>query len=126
LKPVHSKKPLSLADLQQFTGSESFYRHGIVRRFLYTDGVQYVAEHAGAYWLIDEIALSQKFNKAVAAEEFQVWTLTVNSDNRTALLICDDGNRNVVLRKDIPFTDLPLPELKLFFTNDTLCLPTEY
>ena len=70
-------KTLSKSDLAQFTGSENWYRHGINRNVLYTDGAQHVAEHGGAYWLLDEIAIIQPYNKAVAAEEFQVWKLAV-------------------------------------------------
>jgi len=43
-------KTLSKSDLAQFTGSENWYRHGINRNVLYTDGAQHVAEHGGAYW----------------------------------------------------------------------------
>jgi hypothetical protein len=70
-------KTLSTSDLAQFTGSENWYRHGINRNVLYTDGAQHVAEHGEAYWLLDEIAIIQPYNKAVAAEEFQVWKLAV-------------------------------------------------
>lgn len=118
--------PLSSADLQQFSGSESIYRHGLIRTVLYTDGIHYVAENAGAYWLIDEIALAQRFNKKIAVEEFQLWTLTVNLEDHTAVLTCDDGNNNVVFRKEILFTDFPLPAIKLYFINNTICLPSEY
>jgi hypothetical protein len=45
---------LNLADLAQFTGSEHWYRHGMVRSVLFTDGAKYVADIAGAYWLLDE------------------------------------------------------------------------
>ena len=117
---------LTLADLQQFTGSETIYRHKMIRKVLYTDGVRHMAAEGGAYWLIDEIALAQHFNRAVTPEEFQVWTLTVNGDDKTAVLICDDGNNNVLLRKDIPFTDFPLHQIKLYFRNNTICLPSEY
>ena len=44
------------------------------------EGVQYVAEKAGAYWLVDELALAQSYVAAVKAEAFQVWTLTVKAD----------------------------------------------
>ena len=85
---------LNPTDLAQFTGSEHWYRHGINRNVLYTDGAQYVAEHAGAYWLLDEIALIQPYDKRVAAEEFQVWKLAVKPDN-SATLTCDDGNGQI-------------------------------
>jgi hypothetical protein len=91
-------KTLTESDLKQFTGSELWYRHGLVRNVLYTDGAKHVAEAGGAYWLLDEIALAQKFIKAVAAEEFQVWKLAVSADS-SATLTCEDGNGNAVFRK---------------------------
>ena len=116
---------LTEADLQQFTGSAQWYRHGIVHSILYTDGAKYVADHGGAYWLLDEIAFAQRGEKAVAAEEFQVWTLTVNAD-RTARLVCDDGNGNTVFEKPIPYTDFPLGKIDLYFANNTIYLPSEH
>ena len=38
--------------LSQFTGSEHWYRHGLVRHIIFTDGAKYVADAAGAYWLL--------------------------------------------------------------------------
>ena len=88
-------KTLTKADLIQFTGSEHWYRHAMVRDILYTDGVKYVAETGGAYWLLDEIALAQRFDKLIAAEEFQLWKLKVNPDH-SATLICEDGDCRTV------------------------------
>jgi len=34
---------------------------------------KYVADIAGAYWLLDEIALIQPYNKRLAAEGFQLY-----------------------------------------------------
>jgi hypothetical protein len=111
--------------LSQFTGSENWYRHGLARRILFTDGAKYVADAAGAYWLLDEIALAQRFDKKVAAEEFQVWKLNVNPDN-TATLVCEDGNTNVVFTKAIKFTDFPAEGITLWFENTTIYLPSEH
>lgn len=47
---------LTQTELQQFTGSTNRYRHSLNRTVVYSDGVQYLAENAGAYWLIDAIA----------------------------------------------------------------------
>jgi hypothetical protein len=49
----------------------------------------FFAEHGGAYWLLDEIAIIQPYNKAVAAEEFQVCKLAVRPD-RSATLSCPE------------------------------------
>ena len=120
-----SNDKLTAGELRQFTGSEHWYRHGLVRDILYTDGAKYVADQGGAYWLLDEIALAQRGNSRVAAQEFQVWKLAVKPDN-TAVLTCDDGNGNVVASKPIPFTDFPLDEIELWFTNNTIYLPSEH
>lgn len=111
-------------DLRQFSGSERWYRHGLVRNVLYTEGANYVAEAGGAYWLLDEIALAQRFEKAVASEPFQVWKLTVKDNS--AELTCEDGNHNRVFAKRIAFTDFPLPEITLWLTDNTILLPSEY
>jgi hypothetical protein len=56
---------LNAEDLAQFIGSEQWYRHSPVRSITFTGGAKYVADHGGAYWLLDEIALAQKFSAAV-------------------------------------------------------------
>ena|ERR1700730_12020120 len=118
-------KKLIAADLLQFTGSEQWYRHGLVRDVLFTDGAKYVADQAGAYWLLDEIAFAQRGDKSVACEEFQLWKLQVNPDH-TATLSCEDGNGKAVYSKAIEYTDFPLPEIALYFTNSVILLPSEY
>lgn len=117
---------LTEADLRQFIGgTENWHRHALNRAVLFTDGAKYIADTGGAYWLLDEMALMQRYEKRVASEEFQVWTLTVNPD-RTATLACDDGNGNEVLRKTIAFTDFPMESVPLWYTTNTILLPSEY
>ncbi|KAB2907036.1 MAG: hypothetical protein F9K26_12665 [Ignavibacteriaceae bacterium] len=122
---TQGRKPLTKADLMQFTGTETWYRHPLVKTVLYTEGAQYVAEAGGAYWLLDEIAFAQKSVKAVAAEEFQFWKLTVKPD-QTATLICEDGNGSEVYAKALTYTDFPLSEIAFYFTNNVILLPSEY
>lgn len=118
-------KTLSKDDLAQFTGTERWYRHGIVRDVLFTDGAKHVADTAGAYWLLDEIALAQRHEPRVAGEEFQIWKLTVHPDQR-ATLVCDDGDGNIVHTKEIEYTDFPLDEIRLYYTAHVILLPNEY
>jgi hypothetical protein len=122
---MNEVKTLTLADLSQFTGSEHWYRHGINRKVVFTDGAKYVADHGGAYWLLDEIAIIQPYEPRVAAEKFQVWTLKVREDH-TATLSCEDGNANIVFSKEIECTDFPLPEITLWFADNTIYLPSEH
>lgn len=120
-----TQKTLSKSDLAHFTGSEHWYRHGMVRNVLFTDGVKYVADNGGAYWLVDAIAFAQVTEQAVAAEGFQLWKLTVRPD-RTATLACEDGNYNAVYTQELEFTDFPLEEITFYFTDNVILLPSEY
>jgi hypothetical protein len=124
-KNIMSEHPLTKSGLSQFTGSETFYRHALNRKVVFTEGAKHVADAGGAYWLLDEIALIQPYDKAVAAEDFQVWTLKVRSD-RTATLTCEDGNGKTVFTKEIEYTDFPLDEITLWFANNTIYLPSEH
>jgi len=117
---------LSPAVLGQFTGSEHWHRHWASRSITFTDGAKHVADHGGAYWLLDEIVFAQRSEKAVAAEEFQVWTLTVDLLKRSATLTCGDGNDNIVFSRPIEFTDFPVETTTLWFANNTIYLPSEH
>jgi hypothetical protein len=104
------KRAELLAALPHFTGTERWFRHAMNQRVTYTEGAQFVAEKAGAYWLLDEIAIVN-------------WKLTVKDS--VGLLVCEDGNNNVVNRRRIPFTDFPLDKFELWFENNVIMLPSE-
>ena len=122
---MHDATQFAPEIMNRFTGSEHWYRHGLIPAITFTDGAKYVADAAGAWWLLDEIALAQRYIKEVAAEEFQVWKLTVNPDS-TGTLVCEDGNYNVVCSKPIPFTDFPAEGVTLWFANNVIYLPSEH
>jgi len=119
--------PLTEGDLAQFIGSEALYHHpGFNVR--YTEGVRYVAERGGAYWLIDAIASWQsdpRIRDDQMLQGIQFWTLTVNSD-RSAQLVCERDQGDVAVTQEIPFTDFPLQSLKLYYQQGVLFLPSEY
>lgn len=122
--PAMPAAALAPEDLGQFTGTETWHRHGLNRDLLYTDGVKFLADRAGAYWLVDEIAIAQRIPK-VARQTFQVWTLKVDPQHH-ATLTCDDGNDNTIITIEIERTDFPLPEIKLYCTDNTILLTSEY
>ena len=116
---------LNPSDLRKFTGSENWYRHPLNRTILFTEGAKHIADAGGAYWLLDEIALAQRYQAKVAAEEFQAWTLTVDMTKHTATLTCGDGNGNAVFTKAIEYTDFPAESVTLWVENHTIFLPSE-
>ena len=106
-------------ELAHFTGTESYtnLRYPWLRqKFMLTDGAKYLAEKAKAFWLMDAIA-SHQINKKVAAEPFQVWTLSVN-EKHEAILTCTDGDKTELVHQDIPATDFPLASITLYASQD--------
>ena len=107
-------------NLAQFTGTEHYYKHflGIV----YTDGVNYLAEKAKAYWLIDVIASYQPQQKKVP---FQLWEFKKTGDAGVVTMREDTGEPELV-RQEIEYTDFPLDEIKFYLIDGVLLLPSEY
>jgi hypothetical protein len=116
------------SDLTQFCGSAEFYQHW-TKRLVYTEGVQYMAERGGAYWLIDAVASYQP-DKRIASRpdlvDFQLWELVVAQDKSATLMMRGDSDQPAVITQEIPFTDFPLERIKLYVSGGTLMLPSEY
>jgi hypothetical protein len=125
--------------LAHFTGSTRVYRHCL--RFLhYTEGVDYLAEQAQAFWLIDAIASYQpQLKKDPMLAEFQVWLLLrpgqedipwIAVEGNGAVLTCwpDTPTEDAppAVRQDIPLSDFPLTDIRLYVSNGTLYLPSEH
>lgn len=122
---MNTKKKLDPAIMAQFNGSETFYRYGLAGDVLFTEGVKYVVDTAGGYWLLDIICITNIYEPKIRGEEFQLWTLSV-WENSTGYVTCDDGNGNVVYEQALNLTDFPSPGIKLYFCNGTILLPNEY
>lgn len=120
---AHDTKAELESGLAMHTGSTCLFRHWS-RRLVYTEGVQYLAEKASAYWLIDLVA-SWCPHASIRNEEFVLWKLAVKPD-RTAIAIAEDGDGRELARQAITWTDFPLDEVSLYLTDNTLLLPSEY
>ncbi len=112
------------AQLAHFTGTTAYYR--ISHRHLLTDGTKYLAEAAGAYWLMD--AAASHLDEIGTADWFVIIKLTVK-DSR-AVMVYEDGRGNEHARQEIEYTDFPLSEMVLYacwdFEHWVLMLPSEY
>lgn len=113
------------ADLNQFTGTEGYYKYG--HRILLTDGVKYLADEAEAYWLLDAIVSYQNDRRVKSnrmLREIQFWELKVK-DGRGELTCVEDSGRPPVIRQEVAWTDFPLESVKLYLENGVLMLPSE-
>ncbi len=126
-----------LADLKQFIGDLERWRHPLCRRMVYTPGVRYLAENAGAYWLLDAIASwlgSKEFTAAARRDprvrDIHFWKLAVADDKSAILTAVADSGEPPFVAQRIAYTDFPLKEIDLWGALDgeywTIMLPSEY
>ena len=123
-----TKMPLTQADLDQFTGTETYHRwSALYPNFVLTDGTYYLAEQANAYWLMDLIA-SYQTHRMQTKQPFQVWTLTVHEHE--GKVTATDGNGHILISQEIPHTDFPLERVALYAIYDdrylVILLTSEY
>jgi hypothetical protein len=114
--------------LAHCTGGDEIYRHWLGVQ--YTEGVQYLAEKANAFWLIDAIASYQpspRVRKSERLQEFQFWELKVNLAEHTSVLTCrEDSDEKPVITQRIEYTDFPLASIKLYVEDRVILLPSEH
>jgi hypothetical protein len=119
------RSQFNLNELNQFS------KHGVNRKLIYTEGVQYLAEQTGCYWLIDEIAcvllphLLKKHNDGF----YSIQLLVIDC---SAVITVDDGNGTIHVNHKIKWTDFPISgePIKFFLCESDmyycLMLPSEY
>ena len=66
--------------LAQFIGTDNYYQT-IIPGVVHTDGIKFLAEQAGAYWLIDLVASWFIYPKT-RAEGFQCWRIKLDPNGR--------------------------------------------
>jgi len=111
-------------DLEMFTGTEQWYRCQLTG-LLYTDGIHYLIENNAA-WLVTDSLVNIKHLKQLKGEDFLTVKFKLNEDKESGVYTIDDGNGNILFSHDIEYTDFPLDEIKMFFANGVLMLPSEY
>jgi hypothetical protein len=118
---------LTQSSLNQFTGTENYYRHW-TRRLVYTDGVKYLADEGGAYWLIDAIASYQgdkRITKHPLCCDMQFWKLKREGENGAVLTCVPDSGLASIITQNIEFTDFPLEEVDVWVERGSIDGKTE-
>lgn len=108
-------------DLAQFTGTNAWYQLSPLYRHVGTDGVVFLADAAGCYWLLDMIAShltsmdamiyeSQAFFRKSPEGEGGRFTLEGYKNDSTDELADDPI---VLASQDVSYTDFPLDEIEI-------------
>ena len=119
---MKSKKEI-LEIISQASGTEAYHRYSQFNFFpVATDGVIAVAEAAGCYWFLDIIG-SYQLDKRLDPH-FQVWKLAVNHEDSTAVA-SGYNDTTLIITQEVPYTDCPLDELKLYVMDGIVLLPSE-
>jgi len=107
-------------ELKQFTGSEVLYKYILGLKI--TLGVKKACELSSCWWFADILG---SYQYKLIGEEFQVWKLRKIGESK-AIVICEDGNKNELIRQHIPYTDFPFSELNFWCIKNIILLPNEY
>jgi len=126
---MNFKSKQLIDQLQGFCGSTTCFKIPLVKA-RYTEGVKYLAEQAQCHWLVTDTAVVCKSLKNKS--NFIVILFKRNSTSvqertrKEAKITYADGNGIILLEQEYEYTDFPLDELRLFYTDDMLMLPNEY
>lgn len=115
------------SDLDQFIGGGDLTCHW-TRRILFTEGIHYLAEQAGAFWLIDAVASYQPeavIRESGRLQSFQLWRLEV-ADRKAVLECREDSGQPAKIRQEIEYSDFPLTEFECFVVGGVMMLKNEY
>lgn len=114
----------TMPDLSAFYGTENYHKN--LCGLIYTDGIQYLAKKAGAFWLIDAVESYQpKLRKNEGLKQFQLWQLSVNGT--TGKLAClPDSDKTPVITQELTFTDFPEGVFEFYVCDGIMMLKSEY
>tara|TARA_R110002073_G_scaffold527_3_gene4381 strand:- start:299 stop:679 length:381 start_codon:yes stop_codon:yes gene_type:complete len=117
------------AELQHFNGSETFFNIPLIGTF-FTNGLKYLSNEAKCFWLIVDtsvIAKSLLDKSYFITIDFKRLTEKEQKEKECeAIINYSDGNCNILETHRYNVTDFPLDELRLYFVDNTLMLPSEY
>ena len=115
--------------LQHFHGSEMFFQIPLIRT-RFTNGIKYLADVANCFWLVTDTSVVAKslMNKSyfITIDFKRLAKDEQEEFGCEAFINYGDGNDNILEKHRYNVTDFPLDELRLFFVDNTLMLPSEY
>lgn len=109
-------------ELEQFIGTEHWYRILPKCPLMITDGVKYFADKGEAYWAVTDILLTAQIVK------LPFLLAKVICKDCTAKIVYEDGDGRELpdISTQYPTTDLEQGVYKFYIVDDVMLLPSEY
>lgn len=98
-----------LGNLSQFTGTERYYR--VLPTFVVTDGLMYLMEEAGCYWLAQLYGLHLV---GVDAGDNPFTILKFKREGAGGMVKIEDGNGKLLAWQGLDYTDFPFDQYSLY------------
>ncbi|MGB5822389.1 MAG: DUF6876 family protein [Saonia sp.] len=116
-------------NLVAFNGTESFHKIPLLNTVI-TDGIKFLADNANCFWLVTDtsvIAKSLMNRSPFITIDFKKLSKEMQDAlGYDAIIEYSDGNDHIMESHKYHTTNFPLENIRLFFTNNTLMLPSEY
>jgi len=116
------KDDLTLKELGNFSGTQQYFRLSpFFKDAVGTDGIRYIMTNGYSWLVSDALAV---IHMKIRDQPFIVVKLTLKED-RKGTVTYTDGNKKVLAKQHYEYTDAK-KEVKMYFTNGVLMLPSEY
>ena len=113
---------LIIHEMAHFTGTVNYWEHQFFKISInLTDGANYIRTNCGAYWLFDLIT-QQTYQK----DKSYVVKLKNIKESEYIFNVLDWQTDEIIYQQEIPFSDFPLDQIKLYVLNGVCLLPSEY
>ena len=115
--------------IQHFNGSLVLYQIPIIRT-KFTEGIRYLAQVGNCFWLVTDtsvVAKSLVDKSRFITIDFRKFTQEEKDiQGYEAKIDYSDGHGHIYETHKYHLNNFPLDEIRLFFVDDTLMLPSEY
>ena len=114
-----------IEELRQFTGTMGYHK-STFGKLLLTDGIDFLRNACGCYWLIDIVESVQHLKGTKKNSEFLIWQIEVKTDKSFRVTAKTDTNQPILYEQKGNYTDFPLSGFTFYQINNVLLLQSEY
>ena len=116
-------------ELERFIGSEIVHQIPILNT-RFTAGIKYLMQVAECFWLVlDSSTIGKSLmdkSRFISIDFKKCSEEEKDGSGCGAIIEYGDGNGNILETQRYNYTDFPLDQIRLYFIDGTLMLPSEY